>query len=98
MEQLSLFSILIIILIEKFLDWGEVSIGIWAWRTLSYVQTLLNLRSICENDFLADVPKSIKHIFHHIGQEHGPCLLELYRMYIGLVESKSEEIDYFSLL
>lgn len=41
------------------------------------------------------VPKSIKHICHDIRQKHDPCLLEVYRLYIGLVECKAKEIDSF---
>lgn len=46
---------------------------------------------------LKSVPKSIKHISHDIGKKHDPCLLEINRSYIGLVECKAEEIDCFYL-
>ena len=42
------------------------------------------------------VPRSIKHFCHDISrQTHDPCLLEVNRSYIGLVECKAEEIDCF---
>ena len=43
------------------------------------------------------VPKRIKHICHNVGEKHNPCLLEVYRMYIGLVECKAKESDCFYL-
>ena len=36
--------------------------------------------------------KNIKHICHHVGQKYNPCLLEVYRLYIGLVECFPKEI------
>lgn len=43
------------------------------------------------------VPNSVKHICHDIGQKHDHRLLEVYRLYIGLVECKAKEIDSFCL-
>ena len=43
------------------------------------------------------VPKRIKHICHNVGVKHNPCLLEVYRMYIGFVECKAKESDCFYL-
>jgi len=43
------------------------------------------------------VPKRIKHICHNVGEKHNPCLLEVYRMHIGLVECKAKVSDCFYL-
>lgn len=43
------------------------------------------------------IPKSVKHICHDIGEKHEPCLLEIYRLYIGLVEYRAKQIDAFYL-
>ena len=32
------------------------------------------------------IPRTVKHICHEEGVKHEPCLLEIYRLYIGLVE------------
>jgi hypothetical protein len=40
-------------------------------------------------------PKSIRHICHGNGEKHNPCLLELYQMYIGLVQFKAKGNDAF---
>jgi hypothetical protein len=40
-------------------------------------------------------PKSIRHICHENGEEHNPCLLVLYQMYIGLVQFKAKGNDAF---
>ena len=42
------------------------------------------------------VPKRIKHICHNVGEKHNPCLLEVYRMYIGFVECKAKEVIVFT--
>ena len=42
-------------------------------------------------------PKRIKHICHNVGEKHNPCLLEVYRMYNGLVQCKAKESDCFYL-
>lgn len=41
------------------------------------------------------IPKSIKHICHQNGEKHSPCLVELYQMYIGLVQFKASNCFYF---
>ena len=46
---------------------------------------------------LKHVPKGIKHICRNVGEKHNLCLLEVYRMYIGLVECKAKESDCFDL-
>ena len=43
------------------------------------------------------VPQRIKHICNNLGDKHNPCLLEVYRMYIGIVECKAKESDCFYL-
>ena len=43
------------------------------------------------------VPKRIKRICRNVGEKHNPCLLEVYRMYIGLVECKAKVSDCFYL-
>ena len=32
------------------------------------------------------IPRTVKHICHEEGAKHEPCLVEIYRLYIGLVE------------
>ena len=31
-------------------------------------------------------PRVVKHVCHEVGQKHYPCLVDMYRLYIGLVE------------
>ena len=31
-------------------------------------------------------PRVVKHVCHEVGQKHDPCLVGMYRLYIGLVE------------
>ena len=31
-------------------------------------------------------PRVVKHVCHEVGQKHDPCLVDMYRSYIGLVE------------
>lgn len=31
-------------------------------------------------------PRVVKHVCHEVGQKHDPCLVDMYRLYIGLVE------------
>ena len=35
---------------------------------------------------LKHIPRTVKHICHEEGVKHEPCLVEIYRLYIGLVE------------
>ena len=32
------------------------------------------------------IPRTVKHVCHEEGVKHEPCLVEIYRLYIGLVE------------
>ena len=47
---------------------------------------------ICD---LKYVPRSVTHICHSIGQSHERCLVELYRLYIGLCETFGKDIRAF---
>jgi hypothetical protein len=40
-------------------------------------------------------PKSKKHICHDMNGDHDPCILELYRLYIGLIQFKEKNAFYF---
>lgn len=42
------------------------------------------------------IPRVVKHVCHAIGApEHQRCLVDIYRLYIGLVESKCKQAFYF---
>ena len=47
---------------------------------------------ICD---LKYVPRSVTHICHPKGQSHERCLVELYRLYIGLCETVGKDISAF---
>ena len=47
---------------------------------------------ICD---LKYVPRSVTHICHSKGQSHERCLVELYRLYIGLCETFGKDISAF---
>ena len=40
-------------------------------------------------------PWVVKHVCHPLNEKHKSCLVELYRMYIGLIQSTSSEITAF---
>ena len=40
-------------------------------------------------------PHVVRHIFHSVGEHHEPCLIEYYRLYIGLVQICAKEVDAF---
>ena len=40
-------------------------------------------------------PRVVKHVCHPLNEKDESCLVELYRMYIGLVQSVSSEITAF---
>ena len=40
-------------------------------------------------------PRVVKHVCHPLNEKHESCLVELFRMYIGLVQSISSEITAF---
>ena len=49
---------------------------------------------ICD---LKYVPRKVKHVCHSIGEKHEPsrCLLEIYTLYIGLVETHAKAVTAF---
>ena len=47
---------------------------------------------ICD---LKYVPRSVTHICHSKGQSHERCLVELFRLYIGLCETFGKDISAF---
>lgn len=44
---------------------------------------------------LKDIPKVVKHIFHPLGERHERCLVEMYKLYIGLVQTIGEDRNAF---
>ena len=40
-------------------------------------------------------PRVVKHVCHPLNEKHESCLVELYRLYFGLVQSISSEITAF---
>ena len=54
----------------------------------NYIHFQENLSKTFHRDLL-DLkyePCAIKHVCHEVDQKHDPCLLDLYRLYIGLVK------------
>ena len=37
----------------------------------------------------------MRHICHSVGEHHEPCVIEYYRLYIGLVQICAKEVDAF---
>ena len=40
-------------------------------------------------------PRVMRHICHSVGEHHEPCVIEYYRLYIGLVQICAKEVDAF---
>ena len=43
------------------------------------------------------VPQVVKHVCHSTQEKHKRCLVEIFRFYIGLVESHAKEVTAFHL-
>ena len=41
------------------------------------------------------VPRVVKHVCHSVEEKHEPCLVEIFRLYIGLVETRAKEVSAF---
>ena len=41
------------------------------------------------------VPRVVKHVCHSTQERHEQCLVEIFRFYIGLVESHAKEVTAF---
>lgn len=41
------------------------------------------------------VPRVVKHVCHSIEEKHEPCLVEIFRLYVGLVETHAKEVTAF---
>ena len=41
------------------------------------------------------VPRVVKHVCHSTEEKHEPCLVEIFRLYIGLVESHAKKVTAF---
>ena len=40
-------------------------------------------------------PRVVRHIYHSVGEHQKPCLIEYYRLYIGLVQICAKVVDAF---
>ena len=40
-------------------------------------------------------PRVVRHICHEVGEKHDPCLVDMYRLYVGLVECIGKDMEAF---
>ena len=48
-------------------------------------------RGLCDIKY---VPRVVKHVCHSTEERHEPCLVEIFRFYIGLVESHAKLLHF----